>query len=174
MTTENAFGFNDLIAYLVPIDGVRLTASDLRQNLAGSLPDYMIPSAFIIIDALPMTPTGKVDRQALPEPDAGRPQLATPYVAPTGMIETMLTEIWSEVLGLEPVGVHDNFFELGGHSLLAVQIIARLQAWLDLDFPLPILFEQPTICQLAHIVEDILATEMEVLPDEQAEKGPSH
>ena len=172
MTTENTFGFNDLIAYLVPAETSPLTSGDLRRLLAESLPDYMIPSAFNILDALPMTPTGKVDRQALPEPNTGRPQLATPYVTPSGMIETMLVEIWTEVLGIDPIGAHDNFFELGGHSLLAVQIISRLQEWLDLDFPMPVLFEQPTICQLAHIVEDILATEIEDLSDDQIE--PDH
>ncbi|MBN1888045.1 MAG: amino acid adenylation domain-containing protein [Thermoflexales bacterium] len=144
-----------LIAYLVaaPSDGVPQgklgMTSILRDFLKLSLPAYMLPSAFIFLDAFPLTPSGKVDRRALPEPGAGRPELEQAYVAPRSSDEETMAQIWTEVLGLEHIGIRDDFFELGGHSLQAMQLMAQLEQLLGENLPLARLFQHPTIEQLA-------------------------
>jgi acyl carrier protein len=120
----------------------------LRMYLGERLPDYMVPSAFIVLEALPLTPNGKVNRHALPAPDPVRPEVGA-YVAPQTAIEQVLVRIWGEVLGLKRVGVHDNFFELGGHSLLATQLISRVRDAFGIELPLRGLFEAPTVAALA-------------------------
>ena len=120
----------------------------LRSFLQEKLPDYMMPSSFVLLDALPLTPTGKVDRRALPAPGTTRPELKEDFVAPRTPLEEILAGIWAEVLGIEPVGMHDNFLELGGHSLLATQIISRLRHALKVELPLNSLFAFPTIAEL--------------------------
>ncbi|MCC8368191.1 amino acid adenylation domain-containing protein, partial [Xenorhabdus sp. PB61.4] len=119
-------GEQRLVAYLVPQPDVTLEAADLREQLRSSLADYMLPNAFVMLDTLPLTPSGKLDRQALPAPDLSA-VITRNYEAPVGEVETALTEIWQELLGLERVGRHDHFFELGGHSLIAVSLIERLR-----------------------------------------------
>jgi amino acid adenylation domain-containing protein len=121
----------------------------LRSFLQEKLPDYMVPSSFVLLDALPLTPTGKVDRRALPAPGTTRPELKEDFVAPRTPIEEILAGIWAEVLGIEPVGIHDNFWELGGHSLLATQIISRLRDALKVELSLNSLFAFPTLAELA-------------------------
>src|SRR4030095_11913400 len=101
--------------------------TDLRSFLKQRLPEYMIPALFVQIDQLPMTPNGKVDRRALPEPDDSKPELIEEYVAPSTPIEKALAEMWMQLLNVEKVGIHDNFFKLGGHSLLAMQLISRVR-----------------------------------------------
>ncbi|WP_210559034.1 MULTISPECIES: non-ribosomal peptide synthetase [unclassified Pseudomonas] len=119
----------------------------LRGHVLERLPEYMVPGAFVLLDALPLTPNDKIDRKALPEPGADA-VINRPYVAPEGEVETALAQIWSEVLGVEQVGRHDNFFELGGHSLLAVSLVARMrQSGLHTDARA--LFSQPTLAALA-------------------------
>ncbi|WP_460357685.1 amino acid adenylation domain-containing protein [Pseudomonas sp. G3-39] len=119
----------------------------LRSHVLERLPEYMVPGAFVLLDALPLTPNDKIDRKALPEPGADA-VINRPYVAPEGEVETTLARIWSEVLGVEQVGRHDNFFELGGHSLLAVSLVARMrQSGLHTDARA--LFSQPTLAALA-------------------------
>ena len=145
---EDGPGGKRLVAYLVGATEERLTAAQLRGFLQGKLPEYMVPSAFVFLEALPLTPNGKLDRQALPVPD--RQPAAHAYVAPRTPAEEALANIWAEVLGLERVGVHDNFFELGGHSLLATQAAARIRAaYPGIELPLRLLFEQPTVAALA-------------------------
>jgi len=170
MTQANKFGDHDLVAYLVPTSQARLNVTGLRRALTEVLPNYMIPSAFVVLDALPMTPTGKVDRRALPEPDPGRPELETPFVPPKEPLEKRLAEIWSDVLDLDKIGIHDNFFELGGQSLLATQIVSRVKDLLGVDLPLPVLFEEATIAKLAQIIEEILITEIENLTDDEVDQ----
>ncbi|MGB7604797.1 MAG: amino acid adenylation domain-containing protein, partial [Lutisporaceae bacterium] len=126
--------------------------SELREYLAKELPEYMIPSYIIQLDKLPLTGNGKVDRKALPEPD-GSITTGVEYVAPSNKIEEKLSEIWSEVLGIERVGINDNFFELGGHSLKAINIAAKINKELNVSVPLREMFKTPTIKGLANYVE---------------------
>ena len=112
-----------LVAYLVNEEPV--SDHELRRHLSQKLPDYMIPSAFVQLDAMPLTPNGKIDRRALPAPDYTR--LEGQVVPPRTPAEGLLAAIWQEVLELEQVGIHDNFFEVGGHSLLATQVISRIR-----------------------------------------------
>ncbi|HET8796788.1 MAG TPA: amino acid adenylation domain-containing protein, partial [Thermoanaerobaculia bacterium] len=127
LAREEAAGDKRLVAYLVAVDGEALQAADVRAALAEQLPEYMVPSAFVLLPAFPLTANGKVDRQALPAPETTS-LLARAYEAPRGKTEETLAAIWTELLRVERVGRDDNFFELGGHSLLAVQLISRLRA----------------------------------------------
>ena len=152
---ENSAGDKQLVAYLVPHQEPAPTNSDLRHFLKAQLPDYMMPSAFVVLEALPLTPNGKVDRRALPQPEL-RPELEPTFVAPRTPIEEILANIWGCVLGIEQVGIDDNFFELGGHSLLATQVISRVRNTLAVELPLRSLFETPTVASLAQQVENSL------------------
>ncbi len=125
---------------------------DLRAFLKEKLPGYMIPSAFVVLEALPLTPSGKVNRRALPAPSGARPELETAFVAPRTPVEEELAAIWAQLLGVEQVGVHDNFFELGGHSLLATQLISRLRETFQVELPLRSLFEATTVADLAVVI----------------------
>ncbi|GAA5008906.1 amino acid adenylation domain-containing protein [Streptomyces siamensis] len=143
-----------LIAYVVG------RAEELAGALGSVLPEYMIPSVFVEIDAIPLTANGKLDRRALPDPEA----VATDtYVAPRSEIEEGISAIWGQVLGLDKVGVEDNFFDLGGHSILAVRLISRLQAEYDLELPVRVAFERPTVAQLAVEIEDRVRAEIDAL-----------
>ena len=122
---------------------------ELRTYLQAALPDYMVPSAFVLLDALPLSPNGKVDRRALPPPDQSRPELTTDFVPPGNPVEEVVASIWAEVFEFETVGIHDNFLEMGGHSLLATQIMTRLQDVFPVKLPLRYLFASPTVAELA-------------------------
>ena len=139
-----------LVAYLVARESTP-SITELRSWLGSQLPDYMVPSAWVVLESLPLTPNGKVDRKALPAPEGGR-QVAAPFVAPRGAVEELISGIWSEVLGVERVGMHDNFFELGGHSLLATQAVSRLGEALEIEVPLRRMFEAPTVARLAEVL----------------------
>ncbi|MBG1243498.1 non-ribosomal peptide synthetase [Nostoc sp. NZL] len=145
-----------LVAYFVPSHKQTLTISELRQFLKRKLPEYMVPSAFVMLETLPLTPNGKLDRKALPAPDTARPELDKVFVAPRTPIEEVIAGIWTQVLGLEKVGSNDNFFELGGHSLLATQVISRLRDAFQVELPLRYLFESPTIAELAQSIEELM------------------
>jgi surfactin family lipopeptide synthetase A len=132
----------------LPVDAVPLRAATLRATLRVTLPEYMIPTSFVFLDALPRTPNGKVDRTALPAPGAEVDQ-GTRYVAPRTPLEEGLARIWAEVLQVDQVGVHDNFFALGGHSLMATRVLSRMRQTLRIDLPLRQLFSCPTIAGLA-------------------------
>lgn len=127
-------------------------APHLRGYLKEKLPEYMVPSAFVMLEALPLTPNGKLDRRALPAPDTARPELAGIFVAPIAPVEKTLAGIYAQVLGLEQVGIHDDFFELGGHSLLATQVVSRIREAFQVELPLRHLFETPTVAGLAREV----------------------
>ncbi|MEL5260625.1 amino acid adenylation domain-containing protein [Serratia nevei] len=137
-----------LVAWVVPAADVaeETLAGALRQHVSAALPDYMVPSAWVVVAALPLSPNGKLDRRALPEPQGAQSQAA--YEAPQGEHETLLAAIWRELLNVERVGRHDNFFELGGHSLLAVRLTNRLQQ-MEWQLPLQVLFANPTLLALA-------------------------
>jgi amino acid adenylation domain-containing protein len=148
---EDKPGEKRLVAYVVMQGGVELSAASLREELSKVLADYMVPSAFVSLEALPLTPNGKLDRRALPAPDQSA-VITRGYEAPVGELEVTLAEIWQELLGLERVGRHDHFFELGGHSLLAVQVVSRLRQRLRVEVALRELFAQPTLGEFAKIV----------------------
>jgi amino acid adenylation domain-containing protein len=141
-----------LVAYVVPSQALSPSTTKLRDFLTTKLPLYMVPSAFVFLEAIPLTPNGKIDRRALPAPDRVRPETVT-FVPARNPIEEVVAGIWTEVLNLERIGVHDNFFELGGHSLLATRVISRLRRAFQRDFPLRLLFDAPTIASLAELIE---------------------
>jgi acyl carrier protein len=150
---ENNPDDKQIVAYVVPEHAARSTASELRAFLKDKLPDYMVPSMFIFTDAMPLTPNGKLDRKALPAPDRRNFQRASGFVGPRTLMEEMLVEIWAEVLKLDKIGVHDNFFDIGGHSLKATQVISRIRETFRMDLSLRVLFEAPTVAELAMRVE---------------------
>jgi amino acid adenylation domain-containing protein len=152
---EDVSGEKRLVAYIVPVDIQGPSDRELRRFLKKQLPDYMVPSTFVKLHTLPLTPSGKVDRQALPRPDRLRPDLEEPFVAPCTVTEQRIADIWSHLLGLQWIGIHDNFFELGGHSLLAMQCMARLQAAFQMDLSVRCLFDTPTIADLAAYLETV-------------------
>ncbi len=155
---EETPGEKRLVAYVVPQAEQRLTVRDLRRYLKENLPDYMVPSAFVMLKALPLTSNGKVDRRALPTPDGVRPELEEAYVAPGTPIEEALAKILIQVLQQERIGIHDNFFDLGGHSLLATQIVVRIRDTFQVELPLRSLFLAPTLAGIAEQIEAIRRT----------------
>jgi acyl carrier protein len=181
-------GDTRLVAYVVPSSdpehtpdpvGIPVGIADepvqqmvaaVRQFLRSQLPDYMLPSAFVPLATLPLTPSGKVDRRALPRPDAAHLARSTAFVAPRHPIEAQIAQIWTDVLHRDPVGIHDNFFELGGHSLLATQVLSRVRDELQVELTLHQLFERPTLADLAHhclalsSAQNVMA---EILPEEE-------
>ncbi|MBN3921606.1 non-ribosomal peptide synthetase, partial [Nostoc sp. NMS4] len=148
---ENTSGDKRLVAYVVPHQHCTPIISELRQFLKAKLPDYMVPNAFVMLEEMPLTPNGKVDRRALPTPDL-HSELKDKYIAPRTPIEEMLAQIWSQVLKVEQVGIHDNFFELGGHSLLATQLVSRIRDRFKVQLPLRELFDAATIAELAQSI----------------------
>jgi amino acid adenylation domain-containing protein len=179
---EDGSGEKRLVAYVVPATQPEPTVTALQKQLAEKLPQYMIPSVFMYLDRLPIVGIGKVNRQALPDPDRSRPNLDTPFAIPLNPVQKVLAEIWAEVLSLDRVGMHDNFFELGGHSLAATRVVSQVLKQFQLEIPLRSLFESPTIADMAAVIaehqgkklsgeelEQIL-TELESLSDDEAQK----
>ncbi|HDQ71832.1 MAG TPA: amino acid adenylation domain-containing protein, partial [Chloroflexi bacterium] len=145
-------GSKQLAAYVTVRDGSRPTAGALRRFLQDRLPDYMVPSACAILDQLPLTPSGKVDRRALAALELARPDSLQDFTPPRTPAEDILAGIWAEVLNVARVGVHDNFFALGGHSLLATQVVSRIRQAMAVELPLRSLFEAATVAELAEQV----------------------
>jgi acyl carrier protein len=141
-----------LTAYVAPNVGTKMEPHGLRSYLKAKLPDYMVPSVWVMLEALPLMPNGKVDRSALPVPDRIRPEPDISFRGPATPIENMIAAIWSELLGVEQVGVHDNFFDLGGHSLLAMRVISKIRKQLGVELPVRMVFEKPTVTGLAEAV----------------------
>src|SRR6185312_10314951 len=145
---EDQTGSKRLVAYLVPTDEPAPTTAELRAHLTHTLPDYMVPAAFVMLDALPLSVSGKMNRKALPAPD----QIIEPvaeYVAPRSATEQTLIAIWVEVLGVDRVSVQDNFFELGGDSILSIQVMSRIRVAFGVELSPRVLFIDPTIAGLA-------------------------
>ena len=176
---EDVLGDKRLEAYVVT-QQEQLNSSELRSFLGELLPNYMVPSAFVFLDTMPLTPNGKINRRALPAPDESSIQLGTNFVTPRNPTEEILVAIWADVLGVEGVGIHDNFFELGGHSLLATTVVSRLNQALAAELTIRHIFETPTIVGLSsaitqsqfeytddEYIADLLA-ELEELTDEEA------
>jgi aspartate racemase len=174
LAREDLPGDKRLVAYAVSDDAQAIQVDALRISLKSKLPDYMVPAAFVMLNSLPFTPNGKIDRRALPPPDQSRPELGSEFVAPRTQAEKLLAATWAEVLKLEKVGVEDNFFELGGHSLLATQVVSRVRDLSKIDLPLRSLFENPTVAGLAAQLAQAPAetarvvAELESLSDEEA------
>ncbi len=168
MAREDTPGNQKLVAYVIPEADTEPSHAELRQHLLATLPDYMVPNDYLILDAFPYTPSGKVDRLALPAPSGPLLDDAA-YVAPRTSVELSLANIWTEVLGAGRVGIEDNFFEFGGHSLLATQVISRIEEQLNVSLPVRTIFETPTISGLAEQVELALGTSgaIEQLPLEK-------
>jgi amino acid adenylation domain-containing protein len=172
-----------LVAYVVTSQQPSPTVSSFRQALAATLPAYMIPAAFVVLDTMPVTPTGKVDRRALPAPGHARPAMAAEFVPPRSELERSLVHIWQEVLHIEQVGIHDNFFDLGGHSLLATRVVDRIREALHVDVSIHSLFEATTVAELAVLVKEhwvasvpptdlsSLVAELEALSDREAHRA---
>jgi len=144
---------------------------ELRHHLKASLPDYMIPSAFVLLDKLPLTANGKLDRRALPEPEPFRPELAESYAEPRSPLEELLVKLWAEALRVQRVGIYDNFFEVGGHSLMATRLISAIQARLQVELPLRSLFEAPTVARQAELLTAMLAEAGREFGSEEAAKA---
>ncbi|OLE24755.1 MAG: hypothetical protein AUG44_18165 [Actinobacteria bacterium 13_1_20CM_3_71_11] len=145
-------GAGRLVAYYVPLSRPEPTTSELRAHIKRTLPDYLVPEVFVALDALPLSPNGKVDRKALPPVAGQRPTLDTELVAPRSPLEQAVADIWRGVLQLDTVGVHDDFFDLGGQSLLATQVAALLRESFRVDVPLRAVFEAPTVAAQAELV----------------------
>jgi amino acid adenylation domain-containing protein len=179
---EDQPGSKRLVAYVVLAPKAATTVAELRKFLNERLPQYMVPAVFMLLNALPKTLNGKVDRRALPAPGRSRPEIDTPFVAPGTPLEEALAQIWKEVLCLDSIGVHDNFLDLGGHSLSASQIISRVIERFDLELPVQLLFDSPTVSDMAIVIannqakrldgnalERVLA-ELDTLSEKQADE----
>lgn len=156
LVREDNPGDQRLVAYVVPAGDSTVEAEQLRRLCKTMLPPFMVPSAFISLDAFPVTANGKLDRGALPAPDGSRPQLARVYVAAQTPVEEELVTIWSEILGVTRIGLDDDFFDLGGHSLLAVKMLSRVLESFDVDLYLNAIFEHSTIRELAGTITSAL------------------
>jgi amino acid adenylation domain-containing protein len=179
---KDKFDENRLIAYIVCRQDQAVTVPDIRRFLKARLPDYMLPSTFMFLDAIPLTSNGKVDRRFLPDPGKARPELNTPYIAPTTPMETEIGRIWADILCLDRIGIHDNFIDLGGHSLAATRVVSRVLKKFHLEISLQCLFQSPTVAEMAAVItesqakklgeEDINAilTQLESLSDEDAKR----
>ncbi|MEH2451573.1 MAG: amino acid adenylation domain-containing protein [Nostoc sp.] len=154
---EDTSNENHLVGYIVAETGQDSlqVISQLRRFLKQQLPDFMVPTIFMALEAMPLTPNGKVDRKALPEPDASRPEMEANYVAPRTPIEQQIVDIWMQVLNVKRVGIYDNFFELGGYSLVGIQVVSRVRQALQVEILMSNLFELPTVADLAERVETL-------------------
>ncbi len=160
-----------LVAYVEAKEGMALDASELRERLERELPGHLVPSAFVLIDALPRGPTGKVDRASLPDPDTPRPSSEPDFAEPQTEDELRLTEIWKEVLGLEILSVDDSFFEIGGHSLLAIRLLGRIREAFDVELPMDALFEFPTVRGTLESIETLRWATNESEPDSEGHES---
>ena len=161
LAREDGRGEKQLVAYYLADEACDTAA--LRQHVGHALPDYMMPAAFVWIQAWPLTANGKIDRKALPEPD-DESYARRAYAAPESAVERELCDVWAELLGIDRVGRFDNFFELGGHSLLAMRLVSRIRDTLDIELPLRALFEAPVLCDLAERLGGADAAQAEAIP----------
>jgi amino acid adenylation domain-containing protein len=171
-----------LVAYIVPDRKHSPSTGELRRFLKEKLPNYMLPSAFVMLDSLPLTPNGKVDRKALPAPEQSLPKLEETYSVSRTPVEKILAEIWARVLKRDRVGIQENFFDLGGHSLLAALVVSRIRETFQIELPLRRLFEKPTVAELGELITEeksrrmdladlsTILAQLESMSDEQALK----
>jgi acyl carrier protein len=160
---EETPGEKRLVAYVVMPQSCEQMPGELRRFLQGKLPAYMVPSAFMVLEALPLATNGKIDRLALPAP--ARYQVRDSiFIAPRMPLEEQLAALWATLLHVSPIGVHDDFFALGGHSLLATQMVSRLRDTFQVELPLRCLFETPTVAGLAEVIETMQWARQELQP----------
>lgn len=173
LAREDRPGDKQLVAYVTSKQGTETTSRALREALRESLPDYMVPGLFVFLDAFPLTPNGKVDRNALPAPTADHTARSEEYLAPRNADEGRLASLWSEVLRVEKIGVQDDFFELGGDSLKVAQVATRIREAFKVDMPLRLLFENPTVAALLPAIEALppSAAGLEELPLTEVKRG---
>ncbi|MBD2040610.1 non-ribosomal peptide synthetase [Microcoleus sp. FACHB-672] len=180
---QENLGNQRLVAYIVPKgQSVALKSRDLRDELGRTLPDYMVPATFVMLESLPLTPNGKVDRKALPSPEKTRLELGSTFIASRTPQEQQLADIWANVLGVQKVGIDDNFFELGGHSLLATRLVAKVRETFQVELPLRCLFQSPTVATLGSLIAQQQAQETDaklavnslpaIVPDQDSRHQP--
>ncbi len=162
ITREDRLGDKQLIAYLVLHMKQAATVADLKSHMIKQVPAYMVPSAFVILEILPLMSNGKIDRRALPAPAHIQSELREDFVAPRTEIEELIAGIWSQIFGIEQIGIYDDFFALGGHSLKAMDVISRLRAALQIELPLHRFFEAPTIAKFSKMIEQVKANEVQL------------
>jgi acyl-coenzyme A synthetase/AMP-(fatty) acid ligase len=150
-----------LVAYLVPADGEAVVETDIRAHIKGSLPDYMVPSIFITLDAMPLTPSGKVARRMLPAPDGSR-NLAEGGEMPVEHDQVMLAKVWGSLLKVDQVMLDDNFFDMGGHSLLTIKLIQALEAATDQQFTIADVFDNPTIREFSQLLDNVTWKQLDI------------
>src|SRR5207302_8714001 len=163
-------GEKDLVAYIVPAPEARVRACELKSTLRNRLPDYMVPATFVQLEAMPLTPSGKVDRSALPPVTSANTLRDNEFVAPRTPVEEKVAEILAQLLRLDSIGAEDNFFMLGGHSLLGTQVIIRLRDTFGIELSLRTIFEAPTVAELAAKVETSLIARLEAMTEEEAQR----
>ncbi|MCW5617760.1 MAG: amino acid adenylation domain-containing protein [Nitrosomonas sp.] len=164
LAREDVPGEKRLVAYVIYQSSQQSTSKVLREALAATLPDYMVPGFYVTMDTFPLTPNGKIDRNAFPVPESGRPELATEYLAPRNDKESTLVDIWSKVLRIDNIGVNDNFFDLGGDSLKVAQVATRIRDDFGVDVALRLIFENSTIAGLAQAITGSGAKKLNDLP----------
>jgi amino acid adenylation domain-containing protein len=165
---KNEQGENALVAYIVSNLADAFEARPLREYLEQHLPSALVPTYFVSLEQLPLTANGKVNRRALPLPDLSFADSKQEFIAPRDVTEELIAGVWSEVLGLDQIGIRDNFFELGGHSLRAMQVLSRLNGIFKIELPLAALFAQATVEGLAAAIEDHLVEQLESMPEDEA------
>jgi amino acid adenylation domain-containing protein len=170
ISSRDEQGETILVAYLVPADSGEFELRELRSSLLRQVPSALVPAHFVVLERMPLTANGKVDRRALPLPDLSFVSAREDFVAPRDPAEELIAGVWTEVLGLERVGVRDNFFELGGHSLKAMQVLSRLNGIFNVDLPLAVLFSHSTIEAIAGVIEEHLVAQLEAMPESDAER----
>jgi acyl carrier protein len=142
-----------LIAYIIPASDNEISPKELREYLRDYLPEYMIPTAYVSLSKFPLTPNGKIDRQALPDPEPDWEAADYEFAGPRNPIETELVNIWSQALGIDLISINDNFFDLGGHSLLVTQIISQIRARYGVDIPVRVFYNASTVIELAERIQ---------------------
>jgi len=160
---DDSKGEKELVAYIVTKAGVSITANEIRDQLKNNLPEYMVPSRFVLLDELPMTPNGKVDRKAMPDPSLCTIAEEDDFVEPVSELEWKLSELWADLLERDRVGINSNFFDLGGHSLLVTRMWASLKKEMQIPLTLRDVFDAPTISELAQIIENHLGEDEAVV-----------
>jgi amino acid adenylation domain-containing protein len=165
LAREDVPGERRLVAYVTQHDQSGLSVEELRVHAKAALPEYMVPSAFVILETLPLTPSGKLDRRALPIPEMGA-YVGRPYEIPHGAVEEFLAGVWQSLLRVERVGRHDDFFELGGHSLLGIKLIVKIADKFTVQIPISAIFQRPSIREMAQLVERLLSERQQTMVDE--------